>query len=68
MIVVTSAKPAEGKTTVATNLALSLAEINRKVLLIDADLRRPKIHSLFGIPTEWGLRDMLMGEDVPAWS
>ena len=66
VIVVTSAKPSEGKTTVASNLALSLAEINRKVLLIDADLRRPKVHSLFGIGTDWGLRDMLTGEDAPA--
>ena len=65
VIVVTSAKPAEGKTTVATNLAVSLAEINRKVLLIDADLRRPKIHSLFGVGSEWGLHEVLMGEDLP---
>ncbi|HWE52089.1 MAG TPA: polysaccharide biosynthesis tyrosine autokinase [Bryobacteraceae bacterium] len=64
VIVITSAKPAEGKTTVATNLALSLAEINRKVLLIDADLRRPKVHSLFGVASNWGLRDML-ADDLP---
>ncbi len=65
VIVVTSAKPGEGKTTVASNLALSLAEINRKVLLIDADLRRPRIHSLFGIESDWGLRDVLLDHPLP---
>jgi capsular exopolysaccharide synthesis family protein len=59
VLVVTSPNPGEGKTTVISNLAVSLAEINRRVLLIDADLRRPRVHQLFGMPNRFGLTDLL---------
>jgi len=59
VLVVTSPNPGEGKTTVISNLAVSMAEINRRVLLIDADLRRPRVHQLFGMPNRFGLTDLL---------
>ena len=58
-IVLTSATPGEGKTVVACNLAIALTEIHRKVLLIDADLRKPRIHTLFELPNERGLSTFL---------
>ena len=64
VIVVTSALDGEGKTTVACNLAISLAEISQRALLIDADLRRPRIHSIFEIPNEFGLADLLNGREA----
>jgi len=51
--------PSEGKTTVVSNLALALAEINRRVLIIDADLRRPWLHQIFDVANSWGLSDLL---------
>ena len=62
---VTSAKPREGKSTIVTNLAQMLATGNRKVLLVDADLRRPRLHELFGIPNQQGLTDLLAGTVAP---
>ncbi len=46
-LLITSAQPGEGKTTVSANLAVSLAQLNQRVLLIDGDLRRPNIHKVF---------------------
>ena len=59
IILITSPGPAEGKTTVTQNLGMALAETGRRVLLVDADLRRPHLHSKFGIPNEIGLVDLL---------
>jgi capsular exopolysaccharide synthesis family protein len=59
VLVMTSAGPGEGKTTVTSNLAIALAEIRRKTLLIDADLRRPRIHNIFDVPNERGLSTLL---------
>jgi capsular exopolysaccharide synthesis family protein len=59
VLVVTSPNPGEGKTTVISNLAVSMAEIHRRVLLIDADLRRPRVHQMFGMPNRFGLTDLL---------
>jgi polysaccharide biosynthesis transport protein len=64
MILITSPGPAEGKTTVVQNLGIALAESGRKVLLVDADFRRPHLHRKFSLPNEWGLIDMLC-EDRP---
>jgi polysaccharide biosynthesis transport protein len=58
-IMVTSAAPDEGKSTTAANLALALAEAARDVLLISADLRRPRLHRLFDIPDRSGLGELL---------
>jgi capsular exopolysaccharide synthesis family protein len=63
VLVVTSPNPGEGKTTVISNLAVSLAEINRRVLLIDADLRRPRVHQVFGMANTFGLSDLLAARD-----
>jgi capsular exopolysaccharide synthesis family protein len=58
-ILVTSPSPREGKSTVVTNLGVALAEINQRVLLVDADLRRPRIHAIFNQANTWGLIDLL---------
>lgn len=59
-LLVTSASPAEGKSTVAANLALAHARQGRKTLLIDADLRRPSLHKRFQIPAAGGLASVLL--------
>jgi capsular exopolysaccharide synthesis family protein len=64
VILVTSPGPSEGKTTVVQNLGIVLAESGRKVLLVDADFRRPHLHRKFGLANEWGLIDVLC-EDLP---
>ena len=59
VFVITSSQPMEGKTTVVSNLGIALADIGRKVLLIDADLRAPKLHKVFDQVNSWGLSDLL---------
>ncbi len=62
-VLITSPKPGEGKTVTAISLAISLAqEIERTVLLIDANLRNPTIANYFGLPQEKGLSDYLLGK------
>ncbi len=60
-LVVTSTAPSEGKTLVATNLAVALAQTGMRVLLIDADMRRPRVHAVFDKPRQPGLADFLVG-------
>lgn len=62
VIGVTSAQPSEGKSTVSINLAYSLAELGKAVLLIDGDMRRPSIHNAVGEPVSPGLSDVLTGK------
>jgi capsular exopolysaccharide synthesis family protein len=62
VIIVTSAMPQEGKTSVAANLAISFAAKGEKTLLIDGDLRRGRMHRLFGIPSKPGLSNFLNSE------
>jgi len=61
-IVTTSCVAREGKTSVASNLAILIAQANKRVLLIDGDMRRPGIHSLFDIDRAPGLSDFLKGD------
>jgi succinoglycan biosynthesis transport protein ExoP len=62
VIVITSPCPGDGKTTVACNLSIAVAEIGRKALLIEGDLRRPRLNSVFGVGNHWGLSDVLRGD------
>ena len=64
VIQVTSSLPGEGKTTTATNLAVVLAQAGSRTLLIDADLRKPRIHEVFAAAPSPGLTELLLGEDV----
>jgi succinoglycan biosynthesis transport protein ExoP len=61
VILLTSATPSEGKTTVSINLACVLAQRNVRVLIIDADLRRPTVHHRFGLNGKVGLTSVLTG-------
>jgi capsular exopolysaccharide synthesis family protein len=59
VIVLTSPGPGAGKTTVTTNLGIVMAEIGRRALLVDGDLRSPKLHEVFHVSNSWGLCDVL---------
>jgi succinoglycan biosynthesis transport protein ExoP len=62
MIVVTSAGPGEGKTTLLSNLAAATAETGRRVLVIDGDVRRPRLHKVFNMEVGVGFSDLLQSE------
>jgi polysaccharide biosynthesis transport protein len=62
VIQVTSPTPGDGKSTIAANLAVSIAQSGKRVLLLDADMRRPSIHHAFGIKTQEGFPQVLLGE------
>jgi len=64
VIMVTSAGPREGKTTVCCNLGLAVAELNLRVLLIDGDLRAPRLQEVFKLRKSKGLADLLLEEDL----
>ena len=63
-ILVTSSLPGEGKSSTSANYSVVLAQKGAKVLLVDADLRRPTLHRYFGVLNTEGLSDRLMGEDL----
>jgi capsular exopolysaccharide synthesis family protein len=59
---ITSSSPKEGKSTLVASLAMSLVTMGKKVVLVDADLRRPSQHKIFGLPNETGLSNILTEE------
>lgn len=65
-IMVTSSGPQEGKTTTATSLAVTMAGSGNRVLLVDADMRRPRIHRIFGASNQVGLSSLILGEGTLA--
>lgn len=62
-LVVTSPAMAEGKSTTIANLAVTMAQSGRKTILVDCDLRRPSLHTLFGLNAEPGLTNMVLHDD-----
>ena len=64
-LLITSSLPGEGKTTTAVNTAISLAQTGASVLIIDADMRRPRLRSIFGLPEKEGLSSILSSEMKP---
>jgi capsular exopolysaccharide synthesis family protein len=62
VIVVTSSVPKEGKSTVSTNVAVALAQLGSRVLLIDADLHHPQQHHIWDLTNEVGLSEVIVGQ------
>ncbi len=65
-ICITSSGPGEGKTLVGSNIAVALGQTGQRVLLIDADMRRPRVHEVFEMPQEPGLSNLLVGDTKTA--
>lgn len=65
VILTTSSNKSEGKTTLSSNLAITMAETGNRVLIIDCDFRRPRIHHMFGVSSSPGLVDLLFEEKDP---
>jgi polysaccharide biosynthesis transport protein len=65
-IVVTSTGPSEGKTVISSSLAITLAQAGQRTLVVDADMRRPRMHEALGRPQEPGLSNVLVGETTLA--
>lgn len=65
-LVVTSAAPDEGKSTTVANLAVTMAQSGRKTILVDCDLRRPSLHTLFNLQNNTGFTNMLLDENAAA--
>jgi non-specific protein-tyrosine kinase len=61
-LLTTSTAPDEGKSTTIANLAITMAQSEQRVILVDCDLRRPTLHTLFGLPNEEGLTSMMLQE------
>ena len=61
-MVITSPSPQEGKTTTAINLGVTMAEAGSRVLIIDTDMRRPRLHRSFGVPNQTGISTVMVGK------
>jgi uncharacterized protein involved in exopolysaccharide biosynthesis len=61
VILITSAGPREGKTITAANLAVTMAQADSKVIILDCDMRRPKVHKVFGMARDCGISSLLVG-------
>jgi capsular exopolysaccharide synthesis family protein len=66
-ILATSTSPDEGKSTTIANLAVTMAQSEQRVILVDCDLRRPSLHTLFGLSNDVGLTSMILqeGDQIP---
>jgi non-specific protein-tyrosine kinase len=65
-LLVTSTAPDEGKSTTLANLAITIAQSEQRVILVDCDLRRPSLHTLFELPNDDGLTSLILSqEDAP---
>lgn len=62
-VLISSPGPGEGKTTTISNLAITFSKLGKRTLVVDCDLRRPKIHSVFGLPNKPGLIDAFSDEE-----
>jgi capsular exopolysaccharide synthesis family protein len=65
VLLITSTIPAEGKSSTTANYAVVLAQKGARVLVVDADLRRPTMHKQFGVKNLLGLSNLILGEEVP---
>jgi capsular exopolysaccharide synthesis family protein len=63
-LLVTSSAAGEGKSTALANLAVTMAQAEQRVILVDCDLRRPSLHTIFNVPNEQGLTTLMLGEDA----
>jgi non-specific protein-tyrosine kinase len=61
---VTSARPREGRTQTTVNLAVAIARAGQRVIVVDCDLRRPRVHEFFGLPNDVGFTSVLLGEPL----
>ncbi|HVZ71752.1 MAG TPA: polysaccharide biosynthesis tyrosine autokinase [Polyangia bacterium] len=61
-MVITSPSPQEGKTTTAINLGVTMAEAGGRVLIVDTDMRRPRLHRSFGVPNQTGISTVIVGK------
>lgn len=62
-LLVTGAAPDEGKSTTLANLAIIMAQAEQRVILVDCDLRRPSLHTLFDLPNDTGLTSLILAQD-----
>jgi capsular exopolysaccharide synthesis family protein len=62
-LLATSTAPDEGKSTTLANLAVTMAQAEQRVILVDCDLRRPTLHTLFDLPNDVGLTSMILAQD-----
>lgn len=63
VVLITSPGPSDGKSTLSANLAVHYAQLGKRVLLVDCDLHRPRLHSMFAVPADNGLTSLLLNRD-----